>query len=170
MKTVRLLCKFNLFKHFKICVYVTWTKMCSSDRKVQFVHLQWNLHFSNIYQNSSSVTKAQSVNLYQKFNLEHWWNFFTCYKSSICSTSTSLIFMKTVHLLHKFNLFTHFKTCLSETLMEFVHLLTLSGPGGGTNFSPHPLVLITCCTLKSAVMNSKILDNFSYDPIEVLVK
>jgi len=51
-------------------------------------------------------------------------------------------------------------------LLEFQ--LTLSGPGGA-NFSP-PLVLITCCTLKNAAMNSKLLDNFSYDPIEALVK
>ena len=31
-------------------------------------------------------------------------------------------------------------------------------------------VIIVCCTLRDADMNSKLLDNFSYDLIEVLVK
>ena len=33
-----------------------------------------------------------------------------------------------------------------------------------------PHVMIICCTLKDADMNSKLLDNFSYDLIEALVK
>ena len=41
--------------------------------------------------------------------------------------------------------------------------------GGGPN-RPPPLVLIICCAMKDADMNSKLLDNFSYDLIEALVK
>ena len=43
------------------------------------------------------------------------------------------------------------------------NLLTLSGPRGTKLASP--LVLITCCSLKNADMNSKLLDNFSFDLI-----
>ena len=39
-------------------------------------------------------------------------------------------------------------------------ILTLPRPGGQ----------FACCALKNADMNSKLLDNFSYDPIEDLVK
>ena len=39
-----------------------------------------------------------------------------------------------------------------------------------SNFHIKILVLITCCTLKNAVMNSKLLDNFRYDLIEAQVK
>ena len=48
-------------------------------------------------------------------------------------------------------------------------ILTLLVLGGGES-PPTPLVFITCCALKNADMNSKILDNLSYDPIEALVK
>ena len=45
--------------------------------------------------------------------------------------------------------------------------LTLSGPGG---LILAPPVIIVCCNLRDADMNSKLLDNFSLDLIEVLVK
>ena len=51
----------------------------------------------------------------------------------------------------------------------FCFPLTLSERGGGGRIGP-PLVLIICCALKDADMNSKLLDNFSYDLIEALVK
>ena len=35
---------------------------------------------------------------------------------------------------------------------------------------PRPGGQFACCALKNADMNSKLLDNFSYDPIEDLVK
>ena len=40
---------------------------------------------------------------------------------------------------------------------------------GGAHISPPP-VIIVCCTLRDADMNSKLFDNFSQDLIEALVK
>ena len=52
--------------------------------------------------------------------------------------------------------------CFVIYIFNDILLLTLPEPG--------PLVLITYCALKNVDMNYKLLDNFSYDPIEALVK
>ena len=92
------------------------------------------MHFNNIYENSSFVTKVQIVYRYE--NLNFWIideNLYLLQKFNLfirVETCTSLIFMKTVHLLQKFKLFTqhwnlHFFKMKFEILILRKKLLPL---------------------------------------------